>query len=220
MFWGILASSLLVGSLVGFILFLSMWQVTAYLIMKAVALIIGISVTLMLKSFLERTNQSTLYRGFYRKNPLLANFLGLLNECFNFATSIAFAITRMVKLILVAAFYVGRIDTKFLEESVNHLGGFRYIDIFPEYFITDILSTEAHRHPYIERLGAMYLYKLRYGSKFATRAGSAWRLLFVTALMPWLQKYRIASRQITKENEPEGTSGQLDSNDGVFDDST
>mmetsp|Transcript_24789 Transcript_24789/g.60926 ORF Transcript_24789/g.60926 Transcript_24789/m.60926 type:complete len:1042 (-) Transcript_24789:625-3750(-) len=204
MFWGILASSLLVGGIVGFILFLAMWQVTAYLIMQGVALGIGISVTLLLKWLLKRTCRTKLYRGFYRNNPLRANLAELVNESFNFATSVAFAIIRMVKLLFLAAFYVGRIDTKFLAPGANeYLGGLVYVDIFPDYFIADILSTEAHRHPYIERLGTLYLYKLKYGPTFATRAGCAWRLLFVTGLMPWLQKYRVASRRI--EKEPENT---------------
>ncbi|KAL3934420.1 MAG: hypothetical protein SGBAC_009861 [Bacillariaceae sp.] len=204
MFWGIIASSALVGGLVGFVLFLSMWQVTAFLIMKAVTLAIGISVTLFLKWLLKRTCRSQYYRGFYRNNPLRANLTELLNESFNFATSMAFAIIRMVKLLFLAAFFVGRIDTKFLDPNVNeYLGGLVQIDIFPDYFIADILSTEAHRHPYMERLGALYLYKLKYGPKFATRAGCTWRLLFVTALMPWLQKYRFESQDI--KTAPSGT---------------
>ena len=40
-------------------------------------------------------------------------------------------------------------------------------------------------------MGVMYLMKLRYGEHFGNRAGSTWRLIFVYALMPWLNKYRI-----------------------------
>lgn len=44
-----------------------------------------------------------------------------------------------------------------------------------------------HRHPYMELLGKIYLYKLRYGDRFVTEAGTCWRLLFVLTLMPWLE---------------------------------
>jgi hypothetical protein len=43
----------------------------------------------------------------------------------------------------------------------------------------------------MERLAVIYLLKLRYGDGFATRAGGAWRLIFVMALMPWLRRYRL-----------------------------
>ncbi len=40
-------------------------------------------------------------------------------------------------------------------------------------------------------LGYLYLMQLRYkDGHFATRPNSAWRLVFVLALMPWLHKYR------------------------------
>ena len=50
---------------------------------------------------------------------------------------------------------------------------------------------DAHRHPYMERLGVIYMLKLRHGEEFGTRSGSAWRLIMVMALMPWLRRYRL-----------------------------
>ncbi len=74
------------------------------------------------------------------------------------------------------------------------------LDNFPHLFKVDLLSIDAHRHPYIERLGMMYMMKLRHGRNFGNRAGSTWRLLFVAALMPWLRKYRI-SQEEEKEDD-------------------
>ena len=68
------------------------------------------------------------------------------------------------------------------------------MDGYPTVFMRDVLIHEAHRHPYLELLGTMYLYKLRYAESFGSTAGSCWRLLFVYGLMPWLHKYRIQTR--------------------------
>lgn len=67
------------------------------------------------------------------------------------------------------------------------------LDAGPFAFRKDLLLHDAHRHPYIERLGLLYMMKLRFGNSFATRNGSCWRLLFTLALMPWFRKYRIRS---------------------------
>lgn len=58
----------------------------------------------------------------------------------------------------------------------------------------EILIHEAHRHPYLETLAYLYMMQLRHRSGFAKRACSAWRLVFVLALMPWLHKYRDLTR--------------------------
>lgn len=50
---------------------------------------------------------------------------------------------------------------------------------------------EAHRHPYAERLAVMYMLKLRFKSQFGRRAGGCWRLIFTSALMPWMIRYRV-----------------------------
>ena len=52
---------------------------------------------------------------------------------------------------------------------------------------------EAHRHPWAERLVTMYILKIRNGKEFGSRAGGCWRLIFVSALMPWLIGYRVSA---------------------------
>ena len=44
--------------------------------------------------------------------------------------------------------------------------------------------------------------KLRHNEKFGQRAGSAWRLIFVYALMPWLHNHRIRWRMDLSEYAP------------------
>ena len=67
--------------------------------------------------------------------------------------------------------------------------GYRF-DTVAIYYNADVLLHDAHRHPFIERLSAMYLMRLKYGENFGSDAGAAWRRIFVLTLMPWLLKYR------------------------------
>jgi len=83
------------------------------------------------------------------------------------------------------------------------------LDKYPNVHLKDVLSQEAHRHPYIEQLGVIYLMKLRYRENFGETAGSCWRLLFVYSLMPWLHKYRVQARpelvhSLERDSAPEG----------------
>lgn len=87
---------------------------------------------------------------------------------------------------VVTALYVGRIDRPVLADGL-----ILDLDSLPRVYRQNLLSTESHRHPYIELLGLMYLMKLRHEDEFGTSSGTAWRLLFVGALMPWLKKRRM-----------------------------
>ena len=111
-------------------------------------------------------------------------------EWANFVLTIGFVFLRVIKLVISACAYIGRIDTPFLAEGVGKIGPI-LLDSYPFVFVKDLLQHEAHRHPYMELLGKIYLLKLKHGVGFGSRAGSAWRLLFAHALMPWLHKYRI-----------------------------
>lgn len=69
------------------------------------------------------------------------------------------------------------------------------LDKIPVSYKRDILVHEAHNHPYIERLGSMYLLRLRDGKDFGSAAGNAWRSLFVCGLMPWIVKHRVNNNE-------------------------
>lgn len=111
-------------------------------------------------------------------------------EWANYIFTTAFIMVRMFKLILVAVSSIGRIDRRLLAPGVGQIGPLE-LDPYPTIHTRDLVMHDAHRHPYIETLGLMYLMKLRYADDFGDRAGSAWRLVFVYALMPWMHRYRI-----------------------------
>jgi hypothetical protein len=97
---------------------------------------------------------------------------------------------RLIKLIAISAFYIGRLDTPVFAPGVGYVGPVP-LDGHPVQFRKDLLTHDAHRHPYLECLGVLYLLKLRYGDAFGNRAGGQWRLIFVLSLMPWLRRYRL-----------------------------
>jgi len=205
MFWGCLLASILVGGIIGTIVFVCIWQATVALVQQLVATLIGIIVVLLIKIIMVNLCRCTFYKAFYRKHPAAANLSNLALECANFALSVGFVALRMIKLLLASALYVGRIDTYFLAPGIGRIGPLQ-LDGYPQIFLRAILSHESHRHPYIDSLGIQCLMKLRYGEGFGKRAGAAWRLLFVYALMPWLHKYRIRETQDDVESHRESVT--------------
>lgn len=129
------------------------------------------------------------FSSFYRKKATAANYANLFFECWYLGSGLLVVVSRMIKFLISGALWLGRIDVEFLHPTVKVLGV--GLDKVPESFKRDLLVHEAHGHPYIERLGGMYLRRLRDGEKFGTVAGTTWRSLFVCGLMPWLVKYRV-----------------------------
>lgn len=97
---------------------------------------------------------------------------------------------RLTQFLLAAAFWIGRIDAFFLADDVN-LFGYNF-DTTPINYRKEILAHEAHRHPFIDRLGTLYLMKLRHGDQFVSDVGTAWRRVLVLAVFPWLAKYKMS----------------------------
>ena len=137
-------------------------------------------------------------------------------EVWNIALTLGFVFIRAVKLVVVSILYIARIDTPFLAPGVGRFGPVE-LDSVAISFEKDLLTHEAHRHMLIERLGLLCLIKLRSSDKFASRAGSAWRLLFVLINMPWLQKYRISRNAVDLDEMIAHLEEDMEEESDVFD---
>lgn len=191
LFWGCLVSSILFGLLIGFIIFLFLWQGSYYFMMRLFATLLGVLCVLLIRlALVIFCCRTTFYKGLYRTRPAGANISLLALEWANFFFTAAFILVRMFKVLLIAASSIGRIDRKLLADGVGEFGPVEF-DPYPTIHVRDLVAHEAHRHPFIEILGTIYLMKLRYAKDFGSRAGSAWRLIFIYALLPWMHQYRI-----------------------------
>ena len=65
-------------------------------------------------------------------------------ESVDFVLSVYFAAARMIKLLLISALHVGRVDTPLLAKGVGNFGPFEF-DQLPDIYIKNLLAQEAHR---------------------------------------------------------------------------
>ncbi|CAB9503446.1 expressed unknown protein [Seminavis robusta] len=192
-FWAQLFTSFLAFLIPGLVAFILVWDETKDQVQGVLAQLVGIAATLLLKILVMLGLRRLLLAGFYRRNLAPANALFLVLECWNVALSAGFLVARTAIFVLCSIFYLGRIDTPFLAPGVDRFDLLPnlFLDRAPVFYRKDLLQHEAHRHPYIDRLAALYLLKLNLGPSFATRAGSCWRLIFSIQLMPWVRRYKV-----------------------------
>lgn len=137
-------------------------------------------------------------------------------EVWNIALTLGFVFIRAVNVVLISILYIARIDTPFLAPGVGRFGSIE-LDSVVITFEKDLLIHESHRHMLIERLGLLCVLKLHSSGTFASRAGSAWRLLFVLINMPWLQKYRISRNAIDLDEMIAHLEKELEEESETFD---
>ena len=147
-------------------------------------------VVLGLKMAILAVVRASYFSYFYRKQPASANIFHVVMEVWNLALSVGFIVARTLKFFFVSIWFIPRLDTPFFADGNGRIGG-REIDRYPQVFRKDLLMHEAHRHPYIERLGLMFLLKLQLGDRFGRAPHSRWRLLLTLSLMPWMRRYRV-----------------------------
>jgi hypothetical protein len=195
--WGCFYTGATAAIIVGGLVFLIVWHVTRSVLYTIIAQLIGIGTTYLLKVLVLLFLRRQYCAAYYRMETMKDNFMNLILECWTLGISSGFMLIRACQLFFLTACYLGRLDTPMLADGV---GIFNFgivnniaLDSYPIAFRKDLLSHDAHRHPMIERLGTMYMLKLRYGDDFGRRSGSCWRVLFVLCLMPWMRKYRLRS---------------------------
>ncbi|CAB9513809.1 expressed unknown protein [Seminavis robusta] len=205
--WGCFYTALIAFAIFGIVAFVTIWPMTRSYVFTFIAGYFGLAITIGLKVIVMKFLRSALYSGYYRKRPAAANFTNVILECWSLGLSAGTVTSRFIKLIVVTGFYVGRIDTPVFAPGVGYVGN-SPLDPAPHAFYKDLLLHEAHRHPFIERLGLLYLLKLNNGKQFCTRAGAHWRILFVLALLPWMRNYRVRDghEQLMDDDDDEDLS--------------
>eukprot|EP00560_Eucampia_antarctica_P007873 CAMPEP_0197826714 /NCGR_PEP_ID=MMETSP1437-20131217/3623_1 /TAXON_ID=49252 ORGANISM="Eucampia antarctica, Strain CCMP1452" /NCGR_SAMPLE_ID=MMETSP1437 /ASSEMBLY_ACC=CAM_ASM_001096 /LENGTH=1174 /DNA_ID=CAMNT_0043427267 /DNA_START=95 /DNA_END=3619 /DNA_ORIENTATION=- len=175
----------IVTLLISFLLpFVFIWDLTRPLFLKILAFGLGIGISVILSTILQAICRAKFYVAFHRTNVLGANVSSVFFECWNFANAVLTIIRRICIVVAMSFTGLGRIDIPFLHPEIGS-------DIVAANFKREILSQDAHLHPYLDRLSGMYLRRLRDGEMFGSVEGQAWRCLFVIGLCPWLVKYRV-----------------------------
>ena len=215
--FGMVAAAGLFYFLIGLVIFLFIWDFSRDFMILLLAWGLGLTITIVLKMVVTSACRKQFYRGFYRRSPGKANLSILALECWFIGLGGGVLIGRITQFLLASAFWIGRIDEPFLADNVS-LMGYKF-DYVPLNFTKEILLHEAHRHPFIERLGAMYLMRLRHKG-FGSNAGGCWRQLFVLTLFPWLLKYRVSHEQrcIESVSDQQAEEKQNKDEEGAFDD--
>jgi len=167
------------------------------MIISLISDICGIILAVIIRAILAIFVLRPSFTALYRRKVNQANIASLAIETLNIGLGIVSAILRAVKLALIPLLFVGRIDVPLFDKSRSIPDG------TPDAFLRDLIIREAHRHPYIETSGKIFLMKLRYRERFINRAGYWYRLLFALTLLPWLRKYRVMARPELLEEEEE-----------------
>lgn len=155
-----------------------------FLTLSSLQQTLGVSLTFGLRWIFGLTVVDSCARGFYRKRVNQFNIGSLVVESVMIGLGIALALFRALVCISISLFYIARADRLLFDNEITiGLGHplLRTRDHLPVSFRKEILLQEAHRHPYIEVLGKMYMMKLRYQERFANRAGCSMRLIFAGA---------------------------------------
>uniref|UniRef100_A0A7S3UDG6 Uncharacterized protein n=1 Tax=Picocystis salinarum TaxID=88271 RepID=A0A7S3UDG6_9CHLO len=208
MMYMMLGSMALLWFIVTACLFLLFWPLTQTLMLYLIAWGLGLTITVVARMVVQWLCRTHFIKGMYRKHVKADNIKNLSLVCWRMGTGSAGLLVRIGLLLLAVAVYMGRIDVDLLQKDLAIFDG------YPRWFQVDLIVHEAHRHPFIERLATLYLYRWAYRGKsgFGNTPSACWRLIFVLTLMPWFVKDRVHALQdpiIAEVDMPVSSSKKL-----------
>ncbi len=106
------------------------------------AVVIGFSVTLLLKVLILTRLRRYFHCGFFRNRPAASNFLGLVLDCWYLGLASAYMTIRALQLIFIAVINIGRIDRQILADGVFNIGPV-IMDSYPISFRKDLLQIDV-----------------------------------------------------------------------------
>lgn len=138
MIFGLLGAMSLFLCFFGGIIYLFQWNVSQRFMLSVLAWLLALLITLTVKTLIVKLIRRVQYKSFYRKRPRSANLVSLAMESWTLGLAGGVLIGRLTQFLLASAFWIGRIDTKFLDDDVNMMG-YRF-DSVPTNFRKEILS--------------------------------------------------------------------------------
>lgn len=119
---GVLVSAAAVAVIVGTFVFLLTWETTSEFFVNLIGNYLGLGLVIITKVLILKSLQTKFFAAFYRKNPMAANIVTLAVECYSAAISIYFMVVRAIKVLVIGAMYIGRIDTPLFADGVGVFG--------------------------------------------------------------------------------------------------
>jgi hypothetical protein len=122
MFWGVIVSAAAVALIVGMLVFLLGWEASSAFMLSLIGNYLGLGLVITAKIIVLQLLRNKFFAAFYRRSPLAGNLVTIALECYSAAISVYFMVVRAVKILILGAMYIGRIDTPLFADGVGMFG--------------------------------------------------------------------------------------------------
>jgi hypothetical protein len=122
MFWGVIVSAIAVAMIVGAFVFLLVWDTSSAFMLSLIGNYLGLGLVIVTKIIVLQLLRNKFFAAFYRRSPLAGNLVTVALECYSAAISVFFMVVRAVKILILGAMFIGRIDTPLFADGVGMFG--------------------------------------------------------------------------------------------------